>query len=263
MISEHDIDSIAGQPVYGSDGEKIGTASQVYLDDQTGRPEWLTVQTGLMGNTESFVPMAEADWAGGRLTVPYDKDTVTDAPRVHLEGGHLEVSDEEELYRHYGRDHGEMAARGQQAGYAEARMRGTRDAYDEVRTDVDPSRAASEDYAMTRSEERLRVGTQRQAVTRVRLRKVIVTEERTITVPVRREEFRLEREPIADADNGVTLPDPNLSDAQVEVVLHEERPVVQMEVVPVERVRLVKELVTENREVTEQVRKEQIETEQV
>jgi uncharacterized protein (TIGR02271 family) len=111
---------------------------------------------------------------------------------------------------------------------------------------------------MTRSEERLSVGTERVATGRARLRKYIVTEQQTATVPVSREEVRLEREPITDANIGNALDGPALSEEEHEVVLTEERPVVAKETVPVERVRLDKEVVTEQHTVTENVSKEEI-----
>jgi uncharacterized protein (TIGR02271 family) len=222
------------------------------------------------GNEDSFLPLVDADWAAGRLTVPFDKNKVQDAPHVNSESGHLEVSNEEELYRYYGLNHagGYRDEAGQGAGYAEAGMRATGDAaVDRVRTDVERSRASADDAAMVLSEERLKVGTERQAVSRVRLRKYIVTEQRTITVPVRREEVRLEQEAITETTRDAALSGPNFSDgkpeaeAAIEMVLYEERPVVHMEIAPVERVRLFKEQVTENRLVTEKIRKEQLETE--
>lgn len=116
------------------------------------------------------------------------------------------------------------------------------------------------DEAMTRSEERLNVGVQQVETGRARLRKYVVTEQQTVTVPVTHEEVRIEREPITDANRGQALGGADLSEEEHEVVLTEERPVVQKETVPVERVRLATEQVTENREVTEDVRHEEIET---
>ena len=81
-IDQSNIDTLIGQPVQGVDGEKIGDVGQIYLDDQTGKPEWATVRTGLFGTKESFVPVAEAQLTDQGLRVPYDKDTVKDAPRV-------------------------------------------------------------------------------------------------------------------------------------------------------------------------------------
>jgi uncharacterized protein (TIGR02271 family) len=116
------------------------------------------------------------------------------------------------------------------------------------------------DDAMTRSEEQLNVGTETRAAGRARLRKYIVTENVTQTVPVSREEVVVEREPITDTNRDAALSGPDLSEAEHEVVLHEERPVVEKETVPVERVRLGTETVTDQETVSEEVRKEQIET---
>ncbi len=115
------------------------------------------------------------------------------------------------------------------------------------------------DDAMTRSEERLHVGTENVATGRARLRKYVVTENVTQTVPVSHEEVRLEREPITDANRDAALSGADITEEEHEVTLHAERPVTQKETVPVERVRLGTETVTEQTEVSEQVRKEQIE----
>ena len=124
-----------------------------------------------------------------------------------------------------------------------------------------PDLDRTDDHTMTRSEERLKVGTQSVQTGRARLRKYIVAEQQHVTVPVTHEEVHLEREPITDANVGDALPGAELSEDQAEITLHEERVVVDRETVPVERVRLEKEVVTENREVTEDVRKEQIDVE--
>ena len=116
------------------------------------------------------------------------------------------------------------------------------------------------DDAMTRSEERLNVGTQTAEAGRARLRKYVVTENVTQTVPVQREEVRVEREPITDANVGDATSGPDISEEEHEVVLREERPVVEKEAVPVERVRLDTETVTDEVTVSEDVRKEQIDT---
>jgi len=115
------------------------------------------------------------------------------------------------------------------------------------------------DNAMTRSEERLNVGTERQQVGRARLRKYVVTEHVQQTVPVQREEVRLEREPITDANRDEAYAGPDITEAEHEVTLHAERPVVDTEAVPVERVRLGKETVTDEQTVGGEVRKERIE----
>ena len=101
------------------------------------------------------------------------------------------------------------------------------------------------DDAMTRSEERLTVGTRSEEIGRARLRKYVVSENVTETVPVSREEVRVEREPITDANVGNAMDGPAISEEEHEVTLHAERPVVAKEAVPVERVRLDKQTVTD------------------
>lgn len=80
-IDKGNIDELLGRDVYGTEGEKIGSAGQVFLDDATGRPEWVTVKTGLFGTKESFVPLQRADLSDRGLQVAYDKDRIKDAPR--------------------------------------------------------------------------------------------------------------------------------------------------------------------------------------
>ena len=121
-------------------------------------------------------------------------------------------------------------------------------------------RGMTGDGAMTRSEERMIVHTERQEAGHARLHKYVVTEEQEQTVPVRHEEVRIERVPITDADRAAVA-GTEISEAEQEVTLYEERPVAQIETVPVERVRLVTEEVTEQQTVRGTVRKEQIETE--
>jgi uncharacterized protein (TIGR02271 family) len=112
---------------------------------------------------------------------------------------------------------------------------------------------------MTRSEEELRVGTTEREKGRVRLRKYVVEENVTQTVPVRREKARLEREPITDANVDDAMSGPEISEEEHEVVLREEEPVVEKRAVPKERVRLDTEVETEQREVSDTVRREQVE----
>ena len=92
----------------------------------------------------------------------------------------------------------------------------------------------------------------------MRLRKYVVTEHVQQTVPVRREEVRVEREPITDANVDQAMAGPEISDEEHEVVLHEEEVVVEKRVVPKERVRMEKDTITAEQEVSEEVRKERI-----
>ena len=115
------------------------------------------------------------------------------------------------------------------------------------------------DTAVTRSEEQLRVGTETRETGRARLRKHVVTEQQNVTVPVSREEVTVEREPIKDANRGAARSGPAISEEEHEVTLRAERPVVDKEAVPVERVRLGTETRTEHETVGGEIRKEQIE----
>jgi hypothetical protein len=72
MITEQQLNAVIGSTAVGPDG-KLGTVGEVYLDDETGRPEWATVRTGMFGTKESFVPLAQADMTGDDLRVPYDR----------------------------------------------------------------------------------------------------------------------------------------------------------------------------------------------
>jgi uncharacterized protein (TIGR02271 family) len=278
MISENDIQQVHGADIYSADGEKIGRAGQVYLDDETGRPEWVTVHTGLFGTNESFIPLTEAQLGDDRVTVPFTKDQVKDAPNIDPEDGHISQDEERGLYDHYGMSYSERRSDSglpdSGVGNAAVGDAGVGDrSFDDTRVGDsgvgeagavgrDTSGPATDD-AMTRSEERLNVGTQSQETGRARLRKYVTTEQQTVNVPVTREEVRIEREPITEGNVGDAMSGPDISEEEHEVTLHEERPVVEKEAVPVERVRLSKEQVTDQESVTDEVRKEQIETDGV
>jgi uncharacterized protein (TIGR02271 family) len=225
----------------------------VYLDDSTGQPAWVTVNTGLFGTNESFIPLADASFSGDRLTVPYDKDKVKGAPNVASDG-HLSPEEEQDLYAYYG------------VGYSDT-------GYDDTTTTTATSGTTTDapdvgydtsgpttDSAMTLSQEQVHVGTQRQEAGRARLRKYVETENVTQTVPVTREEVVVEREPITDANVGAATSGPDISEEEHEVVLHEEVPVVEKTTQPVERVRLDTREVTTEQTVSEEVRKEHVDT---
>ncbi|THJ64626.1 DUF2382 domain-containing protein [Arthrobacter echini] len=250
----------AGANVLSEDGAVLGPMGQLYVDDATGEPSWVTVVTHTSGNPESFVPLQGAELAGDDVRVPFSHSTVSESPKMSHDG-HLSPEEEQQLLRYYG-----LMAENDDAGRAEGeRMRS--------------SRPEGDDYSMVRSEERLRVGTELRETERVRLVKRVVTEDVTMTVQIRREELVVEREPISNGaayyDDGETA----YTDAEreqlysavetafdgdvVEVVLYEEKPRVEMEVVPIERVRISREAHTHDEVVSGQVRKEVIETETV
>jgi uncharacterized protein (TIGR02271 family) len=252
-----------GQDLLGTDGEKIGSIAEIYLDAETNEPEWALVNTGLFGTKHSFVPLKEASPAEDGVRVPYDKATVKDAPNI-AEDGHLSRQQEQQLYRHYGLSYGTSATTPTDIGTGTGRAAVSDTgigADDDIagRTVGRDTSGPTTDEAMTRSEEQLRVGTETREAGRARLRKHVVTEHQQVSVPVSHEELTLEREPITEANRGAAYDGPAISEEEHEVTLHAERPVVDTEAVAVERVRLGKQTVTEQETVGGEVRKEQIE----
>jgi stress response protein YsnF len=289
MLSEREVSASIGSTAYDTAGGKIGTVDHFFVDDRTGAPTWVAVTTGLFGTKHSIVPAADATFSDGGLRVPVTADAVKSAP--HLTGDHLSPEEEDTLRRHYGVG----------TGGAPPERPVTDRSTTDLDNDLDTGRHAAPDTAdqattelpaaappttggtrpsngadggMTRSEEQLVVGTEKVATTRARLVKYVVTEEVQITVPIRREEIRVEQVPIDAVDE----PGESLLEAgspqeftgtaggggttggglPSEIVLHTERPVVTVEVVPTERVRLRTELVQGQETITEQVQREQI-----
>jgi uncharacterized protein (TIGR02271 family) len=278
---------IMGTTAVDQAGEKIGKVGQVYLDDQTGEPTWVTLSTGLFGTKESFAPLQGAQYDGDNLVLAVTKDQVKNAPNID-DDGHIDETQQAEISRYYAgllgstgtSDYATGTTTGTtgtgttdtgttDTGYLDTETRGSQTGEAAYAGQTDESgypgavghdtSGPTTDNAMTRSEEQMQVGTQQVETGRARLRKYIVTENVTQTVPVSREEIRVEREPITEGNVGQALDGPELSEEEHEVTLHAERPVVAKETVPVERVRLDTETVTEQAQVDETLRKEQIE----
>jgi uncharacterized protein (TIGR02271 family) len=215
-----------GRTLIDGEGEKIGKIDELYFDEQGGQPEWALVSTGLFGTKKSFVPIRSASPAGEDVKVPVSKEQVKDAPRLDADQ-ELSESEERELFDHYGVPYtteGSTTAAGSGACGQHSTGRDTS--------------GPNTDEAMTRSEEEVRVGTAERERGRVRLRKHVVTENVQQTVPVRREEVRVEREPITGENIDDAVSGSETSEEEHEVVLHEEEPVVEKRTVAKERVRL-------------------------
>jgi uncharacterized protein (TIGR02271 family) len=264
-----------GHDLIDRDGDKVGTIVNFYLDEETGQPEWAVVRTGLLGSRLTLVPLGQATASfaaalggGGSVTVPYDPATILDAPSVAL-GEELSELDTMAVLRHYGLEVPEPAEPGDLeqtdtpgAEAVQTRNAGERPAElaDQPTTTSSPSDAPVE---VIRSEEELQVGKRRRAH-RVRLKRYVVTDYVTKTIPVQREEVRLEQEPVDEPTTGEPTGQPTggeeaSAEEGTEVLLREEEVVVQKRVVPRERVRLTKEVVTEERPVSAEVRKEHVE----
>jgi len=255
MISADQVRQVIGSTAYGSDGQKIGKVGQVYFDEATDQPEWVTVNTGLFGTNESFVPLERATFDGDRLTVPHLKDKVKGAPNVG-DDGYLSPEEEKTLYDYYRPGWEDYVPPSAGTGTV---TQDTTVTSDTSVTEHEHTAAQPADDAMTRSEERLHVGTRSQEAGRARLRRWVDTDYVTMTVPVRREKAVLETEHTGEAGSAHALS----ADEQQEVILSEERPVVSTTVHPVQEVRIGTETVTEEETVTEQVRRERVDIEGV
>jgi len=285
MLTTEQIDRLLSQGanVLSGDGEKIGSIGQVFVDNEAGQPSWVTVRTGLFGMSESFVPLEGARLEGNDIVVPYNKNQVKDAPRIDADRP-LEPAEEDRLYQHYRMDSGRTYTDADTADAASATRQDasgteraeTRDAtgtagygtatpttdaatppttrQDTTGTDRAQTRDATDtNRAQTRDATDTNRAETRDATGRGRLRKYVTTETVTRTVPVQREEVRIEREPIAEEDRDEVSNRPASDD---EVILHEERVIVTKETVPVERVRIVTETVADEVTIREKVHKE-------
>ena len=286
------IDALYDRTVVDQSGDKIGEIGQVYLDDASGQPAWVTVKTGLFGRNETFVPFKGLEASGDEIRAPYTKDKVKDAPNVDPDG-HLSEDETDELYRYYSdafasekdttKDANPGYAGNGVSGGAAGGVAGQKvvdkegnpgvagngvsgdriaDAKTEKVADTTPQTTAdqkspvAEDGSVVRHEERLNVGKERVETGRVRIRKHIVHDTETVEVPVEREEVEIVREPLADGEHGGRL-----SDEDVEVTLSEERPVVEKDVVAKERVGLDKNVVQDQEQVQTDVAREEVDIE--
>ena len=126
---------------------------------------------------------------------------------------------------------------------------------------ADP-RGQVDDASVVRSEEVVNLGVTTVVSGRVRVRKRVVTETVTHTVEVQREELVVEHDDTAGgADPSAAEPAEAgfaFADTDLEIVLHEERVLIVKQVVPVERVWVRTRVVTEDRAVSVEVAREQV-----
>ncbi len=254
-----DYNNWRGKTLFDAAGNKVGAIGEIYVDERGGRPAWATVKTGLFGTKDNFFPIKSAKVKDNDEDIYVDipEDTIKNAPKIDADEV---LNDEEEraLYEYYQEAWGDDD---------DSDTRGNAQS-DEADTADDGAAGGgavghdtsgpTTDNAMTRSEEEISVGTKRQEMGRVRLKKYVVTDHVTTTVPVEREEVRIEREDITDDNRGAATNGPELSDEEHEVVLNEEVPVIDKKVVPKERIRLDKETVRGEERVESDVRKEEI-----
>jgi hypothetical protein len=262
--------------VVDRDAATVGTITMFYLDRANHLPTWALVQTGWFGDRQTFVPLHHATEVDGEIRVPYPKARIQHAPAFDP-AAELTPDQELALHGHYGLldHHGAVAERA--PGVAGEREPGAAPTPSSAPVEAPGVPAGQESsptsarpaptpvrpgagVAVTRSEEELQVGV-RTRLRRFRLRKYAVTEYVTRTIPVRREQVRFEELPDAPApaDAGRSRAEPVGAEAPLELTLHREEPEIHLRVVPVERVRVVKQVVTDHHTVAAALRKEQVE----
>jgi len=257
------LDQLQNASVYATDGDKIGSVGQVYLDDVTNEPTFVTVKTGLFGANETFIPLQQAQTTADGITVPYEKAFVKDAPNVDADGS-LTPQEEQRIYEYYSMEY--TATEGHVEDRRDvdttAGVVGDRDVVDTDRDVVDTDRDVVDtdrrevndaDGVVVR-DEHLNVGTERKASGRVRLRKQSYTTTETVEVPVTREEVVVERESVDPNSAEARRAD---ADGEVSVTTYEETPVVE-KTVEAEKVSLGKRQIQETETVSEELRHEDV-----
>jgi uncharacterized protein (TIGR02271 family) len=247
-----DVHQVLGREVISSDGERLGQVEDVYVDSETGEPEFLIIASGLLKRRRHAVPASGLTAGEETVQIAFGKDDVKYAPTIEADG-ELSEAEEEALYRYYyyNRQGGQPPS---------SQNDGIVDDGSEIESGQHADADSASTDAMTRSEEELRVvGHQRRPRERVRLRKHQVTEYVTMRVPVTREQVEVEHEPIDDIAEPAT--DSDEEDAESAVTLSSEEPIVEKRVVPKERIRLDAEAVTEGERVSQPVRKEHVDVE--
>lgn len=243
------LDTLMDSTVYDSHDDKIGKVKNIYVNNDTGSPTWASVSTAMFHH-DSLVPLAGAQQSANAdsIRVSVDKEMVKSAPEVEKDGRITQDGEQQLLsYYHIDPNHSGWDAYG--------RAVRNPDTEDLARSGTP---ATAGDEGMVRSEERLNVDTQREATGTARLRKYVVTEDQTVTVPTSHEEVRVEREPITGTAGAAPS---QMGEQEQEVTLHSDRVTVDKETVPVERVRLAVDDVEEQETVADTVRKERIDTE--
>ena len=218
------LDEMRGAPVYDNAGEKIGKVEEIFYDHESRRPEWIGIGTGFFGTKRVLVPVEGAQLAEDGLRVAFSKDHVKDSPDIDED----EISQEceSELTQYYGL--------------------------------AQPQRTVSSDadQAMTRSEEEIEVGKRDVDAGSARLRKWVETEPVELDVELHREVAHVTREPL-----NRPVGDHDFTEEEVEVPLHQEKPIVKKQAVAKERIGLEKDVETETQTVRDELRKERVDVE--
>ena len=258
MPNIDELQSWHGRDLIDRDGDKIGSIGDVYLDERDRAAGVADGQDRPVRDAGELRPHSRRRRAeGDTVRVPYEKSQVKDAPNVDADGA-LSQDEESRLYRHYGLSDGERTPTPVGRGrHRRDRRRGPRPRHGRPRHVVGPGDRRRDDALGGGGPRRHHPPRDRpRAAAQVRRHR-----ERDQTVPVQREEVRVEREPITDANRDAALSGGDITEEEHEVTLHAEEPVVEKRTVPKERVRMDRDTVTDEQTVSEEVRKERIETE--
>lgn len=293
MANQNNIRDLFNTTAYDRAGDKLGDVQEVFVDDNSGQPTFVEVKHGLFGMSSSLVPLRGHKLQGSDLQLAFSKDRIKDAPSIDADQG-LTPEEQNRIFEHYDvagaqdqntyvDDHRrpsrendgqresndrnpnvDGAAAGTVAGGAGTMAAGSGNGPVEhghdrdVNADRDRHAGAADDNSVIRSEERMDVNKERVATGKARLRKYVVEDKETVEVPVTREEVRVERTPISE-DEAANFRG-EIGEDEASTVLHEERVDVQKRTVPVEKVALDKQQVTDTERHTETLAKEQVET---
>jgi uncharacterized protein (TIGR02271 family) len=244
-----DVTEWLGRGVAEPGGAPYARLDELFVGRESGRPTFgIVALADGDGERRVVVPLHDARPDGAVLALPLDRERVLTAPAVRADVSEIPPEAGQYVLEHFG-----LAGAGDDA--TTRRME-----------PVAPRTASADDEGaeLTLSEEQLVVDTVPRAAERVRVRKAVVTEEVTVTVTVRREELVIEREPLDEPAGEVAWADTESPDAAgpVEFVLHAEEPVVTKRVVPLERVRVQREVVVEERRISDEVRKERLDVDE-
>jgi uncharacterized protein (TIGR02271 family) len=229
-----------GQPVYASDGDKIGQVEEIFVDEQTGQPEWLGLGTGFFGTKRVLVPVKGISQSDDGFRVPYAKNQIKETPDI--DGDEISQETEARLYSHYGLEYSESRS---DTGLPEGGP-----------SMEAPSGATVGEGEVVRSEEELAVGKRDVEAGRARVRKWVETEPTSVDVDLRRETARVTREPIDQPVSGAEI-----GDEEIDVPLRAEQAMVEKQAVAKERITVEKDVDTQRETVTDELRKERVDVE--
>jgi len=250
-MTDQDTTRLFGYEVDDSTGNKIGDVDGAWVDDATGKLEFIAVRTGWLFGKDHLIPIEQAqiDDQNRTIQVPYSGDQIKNGPSFDP-SDELSPDDEEQIYSYYGVQRSTSTSpTGYAAGTTGPGM--TSGAGTTAGT-------GEQEIEVPLSEEELVVGKRQVQAGNVRLRKIVRTEHEEVPVQLTREEVDIERVPAAEAQS-MTVPDNAFQEETIDVPVMEEEPVAAKEAHVTGAVRLEKEAETTTRTVGADVRREDVE----